>query len=49
MFDFSELVAAWNETLPLFSESVSNWFSNISINSVIVMIMMLFMLWGAIA
>ncbi|MBQ7875084.1 MAG: ethanolamine utilization protein EutH [Oscillospiraceae bacterium] len=48
MFDFSELVAAWNDSLPLFGESISNWFSNISINSVIVMVMMLFMLWGAI-
>ena len=48
MFDFSELVAAWNETLPLFGASVSAWVENISINGVVVMIMMLFMLWGAI-
>ena len=48
MFDFSELVAAWNETLPLFGQSVSAWVDGIAINSVVVMVMMLFMLWGAI-
>ena len=48
MFDFSELVAAWNETLPLFGASVSAWVDGLAINSVVVMIMMLFMLWGAI-
>ena len=49
MFDFSELVAAWNETLRLFGLSVSAWVEGLAINSVVVMIMMLFMLWGAIA
>ncbi len=48
MFDFSELVAAWNETLPLFGASVSAWVDGLAINSVVVMVMMLFMLWGAI-
>ena len=42
MFDFSELVAAWNETLPLFGQSVSAWIDGISINGVVVMVMMLF-------
>lgn len=46
--DFSELSAAWNNTLPLFGESVSSWVSNIGINTVVVMIMSIFMLVGAI-
>ena len=37
MFDFSELVAAWNETLPLFGQSVSAWVDGLAINSVVVM------------
>ena len=48
MFDFSELAAAWNSSLPLFGETLAAWVDGIAINSVIVMIMMLFMLWGAI-
>lgn len=48
MFDFSELSAAWNESLPMFGESVAAWVDGLAINSVVVMIMMLFMLWGAI-
>lgn len=48
MFDFSELAAAWNESLPMFGESVAAWVDGLAINSVVVMIMMLFMLWGAI-
>ena len=48
MFDFSELAAAWGSSLPLFGETLSAWVDGLAINSVIVMIMMLFMLWGAI-
>lgn len=48
MFDFSELAAAWNESLPMLGESVAAWVDGLAINSVIVMIMMLFMVWGAI-
>ncbi len=48
MFDFSELAAAWNSSLPMFGESISAWVDGLAINSVVVMIMMLFMLWGAI-
>ena len=48
MFDFSELAAAWNGSLPLFGETLAAWVDGLAINSVIVMIMMLFMLWGAI-
>ena len=48
MFEFSELAAAWNSSLPLFGETLAAWVDGIAINSVIVMIMMLFMLWGAI-
>lgn len=45
---FNDLIAAWNEGVPMFTESVKGWVDGIAINSVIVMIMMLFMLWGAI-
>ncbi len=48
MFDFSELSAAWNSSLPMFGESISAWVDGLAINSVVVMVMMLFMLWGAI-
>ncbi|MBQ2862391.1 MAG: ethanolamine utilization protein EutH, partial [Oscillospiraceae bacterium] len=34
--------------MPLFGASVSAWVDGLAINSVVVMIMMLFMLWGAI-
>ncbi|MGN0628906.1 MAG: ethanolamine utilization protein EutH [Oscillospiraceae bacterium] len=44
--DFSELVAAWNPSV--FTESVSEWVSNISINSIVVMLMAIFMIVGAI-
>ncbi|WP_368241984.1 ethanolamine utilization protein EutH [Intestinimonas butyriciproducens] len=44
--DFSELIAAADPSV--FTESISAWISGISINSVIMMIMMIFMLVGAI-
>ena len=44
--DFSELIAAADPSV--FTESVKAWVSNISINSVIMMIMMIFMIVGAI-
>ena len=44
--DFSELIAAANPSV--FTESISAWISGISINSVIMLIMMIFMLVGAI-
>ena len=44
--DFSELIAAADPSV--FNESISAWISGISINSVIMMIMMIFMLVGAI-
>lgn len=46
--DFSELVNAWNNTAPLFTESVSEWVGNLGINSIVVLIMAAFMLVGAI-
>ncbi|WP_297718329.1 ethanolamine utilization protein EutH [Intestinimonas sp.] len=44
--DFSELIAAADPSV--FTESISAWISGISINSVIMLIMMIFMLVGAI-
>ena len=44
--DFSELIAAWNPSV--FTESVAAWVDGLAINSVVVMIMMIFMLVGAI-
>lgn len=44
--DFSELIAAANPSV--FTDSISAWISGLSINSVIMMIMMIFMLVGAI-
>ena len=44
--DYSELIAAADPSV--FTESISAWISSISINSVIMLIMMIFMLVGAI-
>ncbi len=44
--DFSELIAAADPSV--FTESIKAWVSNISINSVIMLIMMIFMVVGAI-
>ena len=44
--DYSELIAAADPSI--FTESISAWISGISINSVIMLIMMIFMLVGAI-
>lgn len=44
--DFSELISAANPSI--FTESISAWISGLSINSVIMFIMMIFMLVGAI-
>lgn len=44
--DFSELIAAADPSV--FTESIKAWVSNISINSVIMLIMMIFMVLGAI-
>ena len=44
--DFSELIAAADPSV--FTESIKAWVSNISINSVIMLIMMIFMIVGAI-
>ncbi|MGN0628523.1 MAG: ethanolamine utilization protein EutH [Oscillospiraceae bacterium] len=44
--DFSELAAAWNPSV--FTESISAWVDGLAINTVVVMIMMIFMLVGAI-
>ena len=44
--DYSELIAAADPSI--FTESISAWISGISINSVIMLIMMIFMLLGAI-
>lgn len=44
--DFSELIAAADPSV--FTESVKAWVANLSINSVIMMIMMIFMIVGAI-
>ncbi|WP_297209637.1 ethanolamine utilization protein EutH [uncultured Flavonifractor sp.] len=44
--DFSELIAAADGSV--FTESISAWIQNISINSVIMMIMMIFMIVGAV-
>lgn len=44
--DYSELIAAADPSI--FTESISTWISGISINSVIMLIMMIFMLVGAI-
>ena len=50
--DFSELAAAWSNTVPVFTESIQGWLGNFNgwtaIQTVIVMIMMIFMLVGAI-
>lgn len=44
--DFSELAAAWNPSV--FTDSIAAWVDGIAINTVVVMIMMIFMLVGAI-
>ena len=44
--DFSELIAAADPSI--FTDSISSWISGISINSVIMLIMMIFMLVGAV-
>ena len=44
--DYSELIAAADPSI--FTESISAWISGISINSVVMLIMMIFMLLGAI-
>lgn len=44
--DFSELAAAWNPEV--FTETFSSWVSNLAINTVVVMIMAIFMVVGAI-
>lgn len=46
--DFTELSTAWNATMPLLGESLSGWVDGLAINTVVVMIMMIFMLVGAI-
>lgn len=43
---FNEIIAAWNPEI--FTTTLSEWLSEISVNSVIMMIMMIFMLVGAI-
>ena len=44
--DFSELIAAANPSV--LTESLSSWVSGLSINAVIMMIMMIFMIVGAV-
>jgi ethanolamine transporter len=44
--DFSELAAAWNPAV--FTETFGSWVSNLAINTVVVMIMAIFMVVGAI-
>lgn len=44
--DFSELIAAANPSV--FTESLSGWLSSLSINGIIMMVMMVFMIVGAI-
>ena len=50
--DFSELIKACNDTVPVFTQSLQDWWSSLNgataIQTVIVMIMMIFMLVGAI-
>ncbi len=48
MFDFSALATAWETTLPMFTDSLTAWVDGLAINTVVVMVMMLFMLWAAI-
>ena len=49
---FNDLIQAWNSTLPVFTDSIQGWLGNFSgwtaIRTVVVMIMMIFMLVGAI-
>ena len=44
--DYSELIAAADASI--FTDSISSWIGGISINSVVMLIMMIFMLLGAI-
>ncbi len=50
--DFSELIQTWNDTVPMFTQSLKDWVANLNgwtaISTIVVMIMAIFMLVGAI-